>query len=1074
MDTDEIKDRTEDGDKKSESSSTAGQPQAQKADVQGTEVVPEPKTIASPKLHETRARDDATSELGDSGKAESTDRAKNQTTEDASADTTTLQTTEAVMEASDAFMYRTKPVVRYCDWHEFKNRYPDDDEYCAIETLLASRDLSAEIRLEQIDRKAKERQRSIPRSKIAVTPAQPDEMGPGAVGDQRLERVRINSAFIIGYLSKVTGEGSWNRKPHTFLNPFKIFIHNHRKMEAEFEVLKEKFAASDTQPTADIPSSSDSVDAEKDVGPIQAEASADTKLESFKAYQDMKCYVDFMKTRIMPLYTMFEKADHRNSVQVRYSDIWYLFRPGDILCERKILGPDASEPMSKTGGLDLPSDSLGPASADMQLWRSWATLLDDDGWEVDDLTEKSTGQLYVEKTGPKWAIELRHYRIDFDGEAFAPVSRSKWVAWYEGTKAVTSLPVYPIRFAKDHEQFLQRLQARGEKFREFVFTHKRPTMSYLGWTLTHDPSGERIRTQLGKLITFPEHIDSDVVIDFRETYQSLPPWKPNFLALDDSIRKPVTTVDEFAVAHWAARDRSKQSSKKFEMVVHTDEVDFARLAELVDSGGFLKTIRGTDWAKEVLPSVGRHHLDPEDLALLPCRVFAYSLRDRRFVNADIRYLKPIKRELTTFDKLKISVNHKSMIKSLVHEHFQKKEAQEKGRDRQLEISDQDFIRGKGRGLVMLLHGAPGVGKTATAEAVADVYKKPLFAITCGDLGTEPKEVESNLNEIFRLANAWDCILLLDEAEIFLSPREKRDDNLQRNALVSIFLRILEYYPGILFLTTNRPGALDEAVKSRVHITLFYPQLSKADTVSLFQMNIERLKMIEKQRVAITQEPEMIIEEGSILDFAREHFETFSYSGTVDCRWNGRQIRNAFQIAASLARYEHFDSTRDPAAAADDGGRPGGDGSSPAGSGLRLLARHFKQVERATVEYDEFRKKMLGATDSELARQKEERAPEAGERPPPGARRRVAMSSAQRYPQPTPSAPYARDRGDRPTGQRGGGDGGRLSAEYDPYDPAYNTPRRQPVRRARAAYQPFEVEGDDLNPEYDEDEQAMNL
>ena len=75
---------------------------------------------------------------------------------------------------------------------------------------------------------------------------------------------------------------------------------------------------------------------------------------------------------------------------------------------------------------------------------------------------------------------------------------------------------------------------------------------------------------------------------------------------------------------------------------------------------------------------------------------------------------------------------------------------------------------------MLLHGAPGVGKTATAEAVSYTYHKPLFPITCGDLGIDPQKVEANLSEIFRLANLWDCILLFDEAEIFLSRREKRD------------------------------------------------------------------------------------------------------------------------------------------------------------------------------------------------------------------------------------------------------------------------------------------------------------
>jgi SpoVK/Ycf46/Vps4 family AAA+-type ATPase len=85
-------------------------------------------------------------------------------------------------------------------------------------------------------------------------------------------------------------------------------------------------------------------------------------------------------------------------------------------------------------------------------------------------------------------------------------------------------------------------------------------------------------------------------------------------------------------------------------------------------------------------------------------------------------------------------------------------------------------------LFILLHGVPGVGKTATAEAVAQASRKPLFPITCGDLGVSPQEVDAALTSIFRLANLWDCVLLLDEADVFLSRRELGD--LERNALVS--------------------------------------------------------------------------------------------------------------------------------------------------------------------------------------------------------------------------------------------------------------------------------------------------
>ena len=99
---------------------------------------------------------------------------------------------------------------------------------------------------------------------------------------------------------------------------------------------------------------------------------------------------------------------------------------------------------------------------------------------------------------------------------------------------------------------------------------------------------------------------------------------------------------------------------------------------------------------------------------------------------------------------------------------------------------------------MLLHGAPGVGKTCTAgqflisadelplivpiECVAEYSGRPLLPITRGDSGLTAPEVEKNLETHFELAQRWDCVLLLDEADVFLARKGVTD--IERNALVS--------------------------------------------------------------------------------------------------------------------------------------------------------------------------------------------------------------------------------------------------------------------------------------------------
>lgn len=53
-----------------------------------------------------------------------------------------------------------------------------------------------------------------------------------------------------------------------------------------------------------------------------------------------------------------------------------------------------------------------------------------------------------------------------------------------------------------------------------------------------------------------------------------------------------------------------------------------------------------------------------------------------------------------------------------------------------------------------------MGKTATAECVADLVQRPLYPLTCGDLGSNAKEIEDSLSFHLYSASRWDCVMLL--------------------------------------------------------------------------------------------------------------------------------------------------------------------------------------------------------------------------------------------------------------------------------------------------------------------------
>ncbi|KAK5956794.1 hypothetical protein OHC33_002282 [Knufia fluminis] len=269
--------------------------------------------------------------------------------------------------------------------------------------------------------------------------------------------------------------------------------------------------------------------------------------------------------------------------------------------------------------------------------------------------------------------------------------------------------------------------------------------------------------------------------------------------------------------------------------------------------------------KDCTPEEEHEYITERDLLLADHRLPGYALEIKRWCWFNIDLIKPVVFNTEAFASLLLPARQKSLVHSLVKTHVS-------GTD-----SFDDMIAGKGRGLVFVLHGCPGVGKTFTAESVADHIERPLYILNSGELGIQPKEVEDNLNKALMLAVAWNAILLIDEADVFLEQRSTQD--LQRNCLVSLFLRTLEYYEGILFLTTNRITTFDPAFKSRVHLALKYNALNAASRKELFVNFISR-----------TSKNPPVFDDG-ILDRL----------AAVDI--NGRQIKNAVRTASALARDE---------------------------------------------------------------------------------------------------------------------------------------------------------------------------
>lgn len=146
---------------------------------------------------------------------------------------------------------------------------------------------------------------------------------------------------------------------------------------------------------------------------------------------------------------------------------------------------------------------------------------------------------------------------------------------------------------------------------------------------------------------------------------------------------------------------------------------------------------------------------------------------------------------------------------------------------------------KGNNLVCLLRGGPGTGRTFTAEIIAEIAEKPLYPIRGRDyaLGAELEVIESYLKSAFDLGKAWKCVVVLEQADVFLEQRGLED--LQRNELVSVLHRVLESYDGILILITKNFGTLDTALTSRIHVTVHYNNLTVSQRLKIWQKTLEK-------------------------------------------------------------------------------------------------------------------------------------------------------------------------------------------------------------------------------------------
>ncbi|KAM0810538.1 putative AAA+ ATPase domain-containing protein [Seiridium cardinale] len=382
-----------------------------------------------------------------------------------------------------------------------------------------------------------------------------------------------------------------------------------------------------------------------------------------------------------------------------------------------------------------------------------------------------------------WAIDMEY--VDWNGETTGFTTTQLKIWEFDDFRRVLALPVFPISFLADVEKTKTTMIERGRKFEALRGYH---------YMLSN---GTKVLLETEKREQRP--VAGKVCIDAYAYYRSCNLVKPMLRALyadedeqdgdeeQGDAEMPDTQYEtDFAVAPVESASAAKGPAERNE--------DLRRLTDE-------HCLLATPWLK------------------------GFDMKSKDWCELRVDDLKQMLWNDEAFDKLVLPGGEKDLAWAFV----ENKSLSKAGFD--------DFIPDKGRGLIILMFGPPGVGKTFTAEAVAERSRVPLYSMSAGDLGIQPTEVEKALERALELCRMWNAMLLLDEADVFLGART--NESLARNELVSIFLTKLEYYQGILFLTTNRVSSIDHAFQSRVDLFLPYHDLEPKARRQVWENFIDR-------------------------------------------------------------------------------------------------------------------------------------------------------------------------------------------------------------------------------------------
>lgn len=571
------------------------------------------------------------------------------------------------------------PQLHYVEWSDFKNKMAEVEQRHAIEVLVSG----AKYYYQRSEEERKNKQRFKDHSNDRDQP-----ITETSKSRPMPERIRINSKPVLLMMKEIDPTDRFDY-PTVMLRPFKPLIYHEARIREVFQELKTKWGDADmeaptnhvvksaftkdagdsqtpavtdevigsvpveretrskNETTSDIVTASDETATRRDKifspptakvsptsllsanEPIEKSATVEADnhsskavpevgskstrseetedlTDSVEALNDLRCLIEFMDSELRPVVESF----HGNTRQkVFFSDMWHLFKPGDLLYSP--LGNQSTSDFVYLGGKPY---AQKPNDRFQEAWRVACTAGGRPHLEESVQNYTSTGH-----KNPLNAFLVSAYWVDFSGTRFGSRNFLFFIIPFSGERDITSLQCYPLRYSPKADELKSRWKARGETFREYMTFKYR---YYTGKSLTCAPDG--IHRPEDEYPKHAENIDSQVVVDFNEAFAAYPGWRTytshHTLAHEDYAGE---FSEDYPTSYWKDSDWKVLDYESDDDIYDDAHIDTKLMEEYVEHDPLLRDHPQTS-------PTGSLELGEDHLVLLPNRVFAFVMKDRKW------------------------------------------------------------------------------------------------------------------------------------------------------------------------------------------------------------------------------------------------------------------------------------------------------------------------------------------------------------------------------------------------------------------------------------------------------------